>query len=1006
MSDFSSLKKTHFLYESKTLFPLLLSLALIAGLFQNCSSKFGEGQDPISIQKEIEAVAPLYIKDGAVKVSRLEGTALQVAVEADLFSDQGKTSCPNAQYTWSYLSNASNATQTPLVQSGPNLQFNQLKLSDEGSYFLNIDCEGQNYQLGPVELDVVPTLKLGNNSVTNQTVTEGSPANLRADFSGPNPISYQWYFQPKKGDKIALAGQTEQEFYIINAQISDQGLYSLEAISTEAGILQNETAGPGRLTVLPISSIAGSVSGTTKVKATEPIYLTSSVSGATSPTYQWYFNSVVISGAVDPNYEIPVSQPTDSGTYSLVVEEQGKTFQIGSVNVVVYCAPGQVLVGGVCYANSKSCTVDDGVGVQFIDSAGVYGECKITTCDPGFVNVSNTCVPAKTECSVENGTGLSTFGISGQPGRCIVQSCDQGYININNICQRRVCSVENGVGLIEVQGADSVCKVEYCNNGFVKNNNKCVPRVQSCPKPNGYGTVEYTESGPGECRVKSCYTGYVNIQNSCVKRDCSVSNGTGIIALSPSGSIQCRAVSCNSGFFLSNNTCISQTCNVGQATGYWTSVSGNNICSLTSCNSAGLVLINNQCVPSACSVPNGQGSVAIDINNQTYCKAISCNSGFVIKGNVCASTSGGACSVQNGSGTLINNGQTCSVSSCNSGYVPYQNKCVAETQTCQVSNGTGTQNFTTSGPGQCHVQTCDAGYVQQGNQCVQGNQSCSIENGVGYRDAYANGFSQCRVKSCNIGYGPTITEQCLPLKRSCYVGSGHGFQYLTSYGYSACQIETCAADETMLMGVCRPDERLLCEPMDVTKDAEGGKVYGYLYSLLKHKHNANLNTATLSSNRLNGHVFLKSMYFDKPLTNFYDSEDQLVGQPDGTALKNWFGLSLFSQIMPPDGAYSGDYFLALASDDGSSLDCKVDGSWRNFVDNSSANSCNNIKTATLPIRITRNKPMPIRVKYFQNSGGGRCLKLMYKKAGASGPFQVIPESKLILPDGTINNCRR
>jgi len=1006
MSDFNSLKKTHFLYEAKTFFPLLLSLAFVASFFQNCSSKFSEGQDPVAVQKEIEAVAPLYIVDGEVKVFRLEGEAFQVAVEADLFADQGKTSCPNADYTWSFLSNANNAAQSSLVQSGPSLQFNHLKLSDEGKYFLNVECEGQSYQLGPVNLDVIPKLKLGNNSVTNQTVTEGSPASLQADFLGPNPVTYQWFFQPDSGNKIALAGQTEQEFKIVNAEISDQGMYSLEATSTEGSIFQKETAGPGKLTVLPISSISGSVSGTTKVKATEPINLTSTVSGVSNPSYQWYFNSIFISGAGDPNYSIPVSQPSDSGTYSLVVEEEGQTYQIGSVNVVVYCSPGQVLVGGVCYANSKSCVVSDGVGVKFIDANGQYGECKITTCDPGFVNLSNSCVPAKSQCDIENGNGLSTFGANGDPGKCIVQSCDPGYININNTCQRRVCSVENGVGLVEIQGSSQVCKVEYCNAGYVKYENKCVPRVQSCDKLNGSGTVDFTEAGPGDCKVKSCNSGYVNIQNSCEKRNCDIANGSGIIALSPGGSIQCRAVSCNSGFFLSGNSCASQACTVGQATGYWATVSGSKKCKITSCNNSGLILINNKCVPSACSVPNGQGSLAIDISNQTYCKAVSCDSGFVIQGNVCISTNGGACNITNGTGVLTNNGQKCSVSSCNNGYVPYQNKCVANTQSCAITNGTGQQIFTSSGPGDCNVKTCNAGFVQQGNQCVEENQTCNIENGVGYKEAYANGYTQCKVQSCNLGFGPTITEQCLPLKRTCYVGSGQGFQYLTSYGYSSCEVNTCGANETMLMGICRPNERLLCEPMDVTKDAEGGKVYGYLYSLLKHKHNANLNTATLNSNRLNGHVFLKKMFFDKALTNFYDSDDQLVGQPNGTALKDWFGLSLFSQITPPDGAYSGDYYLALASDDGSSLDCKVDGSWRNFVENGSANSCSDIKAASLPIRITRSKPMPIRIKYFQNSGGGRCLKLMYKKAGTNSPFKVIPESKLLLPDGTVNNCRR
>jgi len=103
MSDLNSLKKTHFLYEAKTFFPLLITLALMVGMFQNCSSTFGQGQDPVEAQQEVEAVAPFYIVDGEVSTVRLEGSALQIGVESDLFEDQGEKTCPNALYTWSYL---------------------------------------------------------------------------------------------------------------------------------------------------------------------------------------------------------------------------------------------------------------------------------------------------------------------------------------------------------------------------------------------------------------------------------------------------------------------------------------------------------------------------------------------------------------------------------------------------------------------------------------------------------------------------------------------------------------------------------------------------------------------------------------------------------------------------------------------------------------------------------------------------------------------------------------
>lgn len=990
-------------YDAKVFVPLLISLALMVGLFQNCasSSEFGSGQDPLAIQNQAQDITPVIMTDGTVNLTRLEGSPLQLGIPTDLFSDQGLTSCPSATYSWSFQSNVLDSSPTPLVESNSALQFVGLKLSDEGSYFVDVECNDQTYQLGPTALDVVPKLKLVNSNVTNQTVSEGSTANLDATFSGPTPISYQWFYAPSSGSKVALAGETSQQLEILNAEVSDQGDYELVATSTEGGIAQTITAGPGRLTVLPMSSLSGSVSGTTNLQTGQPIELTSAVSGAVSPTYQWYYNSVVITGSIGPNFELPNSQPSDSGVYSLVVVDDGTSYQIGSVNVVVSCAPGHVLVGTQCFSAVRTCSTTNGSGVSFIRPDGTYGDCTVTACDPGFINVNNTCLQTVGSCPIDNGVGTTTYGTNGQPSACTVQSCDTGYVNINNSCQQQVCPINNGVGLIHVEDSALICRAEYCNVDYVKYENACVPRVQSCPIQNGNGNLEHTESGPGECLVTTCNAGYVNIQNSCVKRDCDVANGQGVIALSPSGAIQCRAVSCDSGYFMSGNQCVSQICSTGNGTGYWASVGNQQICQLTNCNSPDQVIINNQCIASACAVTNGTGSIAINQNNQTYCRPLSCDAGYAIVGNVCTQTGGNTCRVSHGSGIL--NGSVCQVNSCDSGYVAYNNQCVRQVQSCSVSNGRGSVTYTVSGPGVCNVTSCNSGFVRQGNQCISGNQACPITNGTGYRTAYSNGFSQCLVASCDSGYGATLTQQCLPLERACYQGSGTGVQHLTSYGYSACKINQCDPEETMIMGACRPNEKLLCEPHDRNKNAKGGKVFGYVYSLLKNKSNVNLNTARLPSNRLSGHVFYKRFNFSGG-TYLYDTEDEVIRHKDGSDVRNWFGMELYSTVLPPDGASSGDYILALSSDDGSGLDCKVNGTWRNFINHTNGNSCGVIRQAPGHVTISRDRPLPVKITYFQNSGSGRCLRLLYKKVGSTKGFKTVPKSRLMLPHDTVNMC--
>lgn len=992
----------HSFYDAKVFFPVLLGLVFLFGLFQNCSSsQYGYGKDPI--QYQTQDAQPIMMSTEEIKVTRLEGRPLNLAAPSGLFRDQGLESCSTARYHWSFAPVGDDSSPVALSESRPMLQMDQVRLSDEGKYYLDVECKGQDYQLGPVILDVIPKLKLIKSNVSDQSVSEGSQTELNASFSGPAEITYRWYYTPKGGSQIALAGKTDQELIISETQVSDEGHYELVATSTEGGIAQSLSSGIGKLTVLPMSSISGSVSGTSQVQVNEPIELTSSVSGTADPVYQWYFNSVVIGGANEATFSIPSAQRSDSGTYSLVVTEDSKDYRIGAVNVVVACGPGYTDVGDLCLASSKECNVDRGSGIQFLGPDGKYGACRIISCHPGYINVNNKCLRSSRSCSVEHGTGSFTYSADGRPGACIVQSCDPGYVNLNNSCERKVCPVANGVGMLYEENNQLVCKVEYCSANYVKYQNRCVSRFQSCTVDNGYGKREYSEKGPGECRVTACRSGYVNISNACVKRECSIENGQGIIALAPNGNVQCRAVSCNSGYFLSGNKCISQSCSTKTGTGYWVTQNGQRLCKITQCKGADLVLINNQCISATCPIANGRGARAIDLKGKIYCTPVACNPGYAIQGLQCIQQDGRPCPIPNGSG--LTKGSQCIINSCKSGYVAYNGSCVKRRQSCQIAHGTGIQLFTSSGPGECTVKSCNQGFVKQGNRCVPQRQSCKIPNGKGYRMVYSNGYGQCVVESCNPGYGVTITQECLPLRRPCCVGSGKGYQYLTSYGYSACRIESCATNTSLIMGQCRVNERLLCEPTNKSVSAYGGKVYGHIFSLLRNKYNANVNTATKMSNRLRGHVFLNQVELKSSKGFLYDTQERVVKHHNGRALKNWMGLALYTQLLPPDGASKGHYILALASNDGSALDCKVNGGWKNFINNNNARSCQNIKAARNAVLISRSRPLPVKVKFFQNSGEDRCLRLLYKRVG-DRDFKVVPKRHLVLPDETNNLCPR
>ncbi|HLP86828.1 MAG TPA: Ig-like domain-containing protein [Candidatus Paceibacterota bacterium] len=104
----------------------------------------------------------------------------------------------------------------------------------------------------------------------------------------------------------------------------------------------------------------------------------------------------------------------------------------------------------------------------------------------------------------------------------------------------------------------------------------------------------------------------------------------------------------------------------------------------------------------------------------------------------CSGSTSQSCSISNGTGSqtrTCTNGvwssyNMCTVSSCDTGYEISGNACSAltcsgsATQSCAITNGTGTQTRTCnlgswSSYGSCTVSSCDNGYSISGNTCVQ-----------------------------------------------------------------------------------------------------------------------------------------------------------------------------------------------------------------------------------------------------------------------------------------------
>lgn len=139
------------------------------------------------------------------------------------------------------------------------------------------------------------------------------------------------------------------------------------------------------------------------------------------------------------------------------------------------------------------------------------------------------------------------------------------------------------------------------------------------------------------------------------------------------------------------------------------------------------------CTPNAkqsCQIANGTGSQTCNATGSAWgaCGNItSCNSGFNLQNgsciaNACSPNATQSCSVSNGTGSQACNASgtawgACSVSACNSGYTLFGGSCYATTQSCSVANGTGIQTFQNGSYGSCQATSCNAGSVLRGGSC-------------------------------------------------------------------------------------------------------------------------------------------------------------------------------------------------------------------------------------------------------------------------------------------------
>ena len=172
--------------------------------------------------------------------------------------------------------------------------------------FCVADCGNNTIRAGVSSLNAAPVIVV---QPQNQTANQGQNAAFSVTATGSAPLTYQWQF-----NSTNLSGATSSRYAVINAQPANVGSYSVIVTNS----LGTATSSIALLTVVvppAITTLPQSQTVTQGLNAT----FTVGASGSAPFTYQWTYNNGNISGATASSYTRANVQPTDAGTYSVVV---------------------------------------------------------------------------------------------------------------------------------------------------------------------------------------------------------------------------------------------------------------------------------------------------------------------------------------------------------------------------------------------------------------------------------------------------------------------------------------------------------------------------------------------------------------------------------------------------------------------------------------------------------------------------------------------------------------
>ena len=211
--------------------------------------------------------------------------------------------------TWSNFANGATISVSTVDTSATAFSFDGIAYRPQSGTTVPLTNLFQEVKIEVTSSPVAPSV---TTQPIDQTVSSGQNVTFSPVFNGTLPLFYQWYYNTN----TVLANATNSTLVLTNVQVGDAGGYSV-IVSNSSG---SATSTVAMLTVnLAAPIITSQPQDVTAIPGENPTFSVTAI-GSEPFSYQWYYNtSTLLTNATDSTLTLSNVQPSDAGSYSVVV---------------------------------------------------------------------------------------------------------------------------------------------------------------------------------------------------------------------------------------------------------------------------------------------------------------------------------------------------------------------------------------------------------------------------------------------------------------------------------------------------------------------------------------------------------------------------------------------------------------------------------------------------------------------------------------------------------------